>query len=457
MNSDTCHLSTEADLTTYPASARRLSTLPLDAFGGDFSEPLIQRRSALLISAATVLASAGLHGLPSDTEYTGMFQLATHSTLGSAHSNSTDQSGDRQRIARQIQALQRPELIRPAIDPLRDHYPDLTYETLTRDLEISYNSGADALNVTYRNADAEQVEAVLQAVAGAYLTAGQTCQTPACVGTEFIETQLSQMQTHIGQLQNDLSTFDAHHRLSDLNTQLDQLSGRVNRLTQQRINTDAELLGYDDLKVLLEKQFQVTGTPLLITELLAQIPSYNERLHQIQVLNRYLANELSREAPDRARLQTIQSHRQKLIHEVRIDIHLAMHNSSPTSALGKFRQTLDSDRLNQLEMWVQTSHELHIQHDYRHAIAQIEHPLTQHLARRQALVNYRAHLQHELQVATQTVNQYQARLAELQPIAAQQQQSWQLIAAPEIIDGGADHVTVARAWSHPITSELSKR
>lgn len=431
------------------------SSKPNTAWERDPELP-IQRHSALLVSAATVLASAGLQGLPTEPEYTGQFQLATDSASTSKHLSPTNLDGDRHRIARQIQALHSPEFINPALQQLGDRYPDLTYETLTRDLEITYDSGAETLNVTYQDTDAQQVEDVLQAMADAYLDDGQTCQTPACTGTAFIETQLSQLNSRIDQIQTDLSTFEAHHHISDLQTQIDQLSSRIDRLSRQRISTETEMSGHNDLQTSLQKQFPITGASQLATELLTQVPHYNERLYQIRRLNRYLASELSRETPDQARLQAIQAHRQKLIQGLRVDIHLTIHDDIPPSSQPDTPKVLDSDRLDQLEMWIQTIHNLRIQRDYQQAIAQLEQPLTQHLVRRQTLVNYYAHLQRELRLANQTVNQYQAKLAELEPIAAQQRQSWQLVTAPQLLDEGTDSPTaIAQMRPGSITTALS--
>ncbi len=172
---------------------------------------VVRRRAVVIGTVAIALSTTvWLSTLSRQAEYEGNFMLLVEpvtaeskleglTELPGANANLQQQGLD---YDTQILVLQSPELMAPMIKQLATRYPDITYNSLLKNLTISRFQDTKILAVSYQDSDPQKIQFVLQNLAKGFLKYSlQERQTNLRQGIQFVNYQLPQLQARVNGLQ----------------------------------------------------------------------------------------------------------------------------------------------------------------------------------------------------------------------------------------------------------------
>lgn len=394
----------------------------------------IARRRAIVMTGATVgvIAAGGsaLFFLQQTTPpvYTGQFQVLVEPVTAedkqarlSTQAQGADATSGLQTInveqstldyETQIAVLRSPRLLEPIVKQLQTRYPDITYDTLIRRLDIvRVRSEVDKrqqeptklIQVLYRDTDPEKIQFVLDQISQAYLKYSlKERQTNIRQGIKFINGQLDPLRKRVDSLQREVQDLRQRYGLVDPDVQGQQLSARANTLEQQRADSQTQLAEIRSRYNNLQQQLQGANLPTVLGE----APYYQNLLNQYQELEGRIALESARLRPDNPALQALLDRRQQL---------QALMRQEATRVLGK------------------TADQIEIAEARSRAIAESEGSVNERIQQLPFIARQYADLQRDLAIATESLNKFLIRREALQIDAAQQEVPWELTTPPDLL------------------------
>lgn len=392
-----------------------LNPVPLpDWGGGEFDLPqffALLRRRALVIGgvAIAVTTTVWVWTLAQTPVYEGRFQLLVEAVTADRDLNKLTEvtksdAGPSSSLdyQTQIQVLRSPELMTPIVEQIRSRYSNISYGALVSNLLVIRLQETKILEVRYRDSDPDKVKFVLDQISEAYLKYSlQERQTNLRQGIEFVEDQLSKLQTRVDKLQDQLQNFRQRYNFIDPSAQSQQISTQTSTIAQQRLDTQKQLAETQALYANL--QGSMGGASAL-----QAAPVYQRLLGQLREIESKIAIEASRFSDVNPAIQTLRDQRDNL---------LPLLRQEAARVLG--------DRL------AEVASQIEVLQVRSQAIAQAESSLNQQLKDLPVLSRRYADLQRELNVAIESLNRFLATREKLQVDAAQKEVPWQQISAPE--------------------------
>ncbi|MBW4659243.1 MAG: polysaccharide biosynthesis tyrosine autokinase [Drouetiella hepatica Uher 2000/2452] len=400
------------------------------------------RRRAKLIAAVmigTVVAGGGLlFSIKSVTpaKYAGRFQLlvepvnadqqqARSSAQAQGVENSLppfDPSRSSLDYGTQIRILQSPRLMNGIVKELQTRYPDITYEKLLLNLELSRitsltldlkEQGTKIIDVSYQDSDPRKVQYVLDKISQAYLQYSlKDRQSTIRQGIKFIDSQLPQLQQQVNSLQGQIQDLRERNSIVDPELEAQQLSQQASNLGQQSSDSQTDLAEAQARTETLSQQLQSNN----LTSVLGEAPYYQSLLNQYQEIAGEIATESGRLQPDNPAMQALLEKQQNLQSLMDIEAARVVSKAADSITVAEAR-----DR----------------------AITQSEAEVNQEIQLIPAVARQYADLQRELELATESLNKFSSRQEALQIDAAQQEVPWELITPPQLIrdeDGNLEKV-----------------
>jgi len=377
------------------------------------------RRRAIVIAVVAISVTVGITLLLSKRAptYEGKFQLLVEpvttaenkllsvvtQTLG-VTSSKTDATLD---YDSQIQVLLSPKQVNPIVEKLQKKYPNITFESLVGVLTIKRFTNKDVqtkiLEITYSDKDPEQVQFVLDQVSQAYLKYSlEDRQTYLSQGLVFIENQIPQMQRQVDTLAKKLQTLRQKYNLVDPAIQDRYLTEQINGIVQQRIDNQMKLAESQTVYATLQKLYEEGK----IVGILSQDGvSYGQLIRQVGEIENQIAEVSVRFREESKTMQVLRQQQKEL----------------QLRARQEARNILEKTRGQVLAL--ETRQEI---------ITQAESRIRQRISELPTITRQSNDLQSQLQVANDTLNQLLTKRDKLRIDAAQQEVSWQLIAAPEL-------------------------
>lgn len=407
---------------------------------------LFNRRTGALAGAAIALVGGTtLVQLANQTDqYEGKFQLlvepGAEATVPATQANAqATRSTPTVDYATQIQVLWSPKVLAPVVQQLQTQYADLNYDTLAQKLDITHRDDDKTLEIRYQDPDPQKVQAVLEKVSHAYLQYSQQCRTNLCRELQFVEKRLPQIQKQAVVAQQNLQRLQQRHGITEPTALGQQLSQRSDVLTQQRQALQVRLIeARTQLAILQQRSGQQRLSPTdtdLAEQSLTRNDRYQSLLAQLQTIADQLAVELARPQPDSATLQPLKQRYQvisaQMTEAAQAPIARQLAQAIADFQTGKMTDYTAIVQQQNLLEWVTAATQVRVLTLTEQVIAQTEGHVQQQIKQWAVLARQYAELNLELKFATDNLNLYTAKRAELQQFLTPRT-NWQLTNAPTV-------------------------
>jgi polysaccharide biosynthesis transport protein len=283
---------------------------------------------------------------------------------------------------------------------------DPCYKAVTRRLEVAaVGKESNIVQATYEGADAEEVQTMLKLVSEAYLKYSlDSRQLDISRAIKFVDTKLPDLRGRVTNLQAALQQLRIRNNLIDPESRGDQLSGQVNSFSQQQLDAQIELEQVRSLYADLQGQLRQSNETAA-SSALSENPRYQAVLNQLLELDAKIAATSSVFLETTPDMQVLLEQRQKLL-----DILAREGSQAQKEVLKKIqglevRQQSLQKTLNDLNSDVRT-------------LSGVSREYTD--------------IQRELQIATDTLNQFLAKQQALQIETAQREVPWEVLTPPTL-------------------------
>jgi capsular exopolysaccharide synthesis family protein len=390
-----------------------------------------RRRAPLMamVSLGTTLLAGGLLLLIiklTPPQYVGKFQLLVEPITAEAQlaRSSTRAQGsdvpDTQRMnieqasldyESQIRILSGPKLLEPVVRQVRQWYPNVTYETLTKNLKITRittlsldkkEEGTKLINVNYQDPDPEKIKFVLDRLSQTYLNYSlKERQSPIRRGIQFIDSQLLPLRQRVDSLQRQIQDLRERYNIVEPEQQGNQLTQTTGKLDEVEAENQTQLAEAKATRNTLARQLQ-DASPQSV---LGQTTYYKPLLDQYQLVEGQIAVESARSKPDSPAMQALLEKRQNLQNLLNREASRVVKNASDSITV------------------VEARHQ---------ATKRVQAEMNQKIGQLPAITRQYADLQRELALATDSLNKFATRQEALQIDAAQQEIPWELTITPRL-------------------------
>lgn len=399
-----------------------------------------QRRVVVVAGLAVAVTSANLAQVLSRTpEYEGKFQIlvepaiANRSAQAQALNNGYETAVPTIDYDTQIEVLRSAALLTPVVEQLRAQDIEVDYDALSRNLHIAQLEAPGMLEVTYQDANPETVQVVLDQVVDAYLVYAQQCQSGACKGLEFVNAQIPQVQQRVEDLRQQLQGFQQQHDLSDPDAQGQRLSAFSREIANQQATLQTSLPKVRSSQVMLQQQMGLADSAIAET-LLDQSSNYQTLLDQLRTVELEIAQESTRFQINAEKVESLQQEHRELQLQLRLEARQIALNYLSTNPTIAITESVEMPVPPEMALrWIETTQYLQVLEIRQQSLKRAETLLAQQTEQWAALSRQYSQVKQELHTATGTLNQYLAKRQELEPQAAQEKITWEVIAPPELI------------------------
>jgi capsular exopolysaccharide synthesis family protein len=411
---------------------------------------MFQRNLLLISSIASLVATITIYFvLSSPRSYEGNFQILVEPVTSEA--KLTDPSfisrnGEVNNNPKTdvnypslLRVLQGTEMLGRVVQKIQARYPDITYETLNQNLVVQ-RIGEDLLDSTniieviYKDSDPEKVEFVLSEIAQEYLSFSLNDRKKRInAGVKFIDAQLPKLQQQVSTLEGNLQRLQQKYKLSDPESQVEELSQQVREVEAQKLNAQKDLQENKRLYERLQQQLRLTPDEALAASTLSQEPRYQELLGELKKLESVMAMEAARFSEEHPSFQKLRQQQQNLSQLLNQEAQNILGQKLPTQGVNpQLLNFQDPTRLALIKQLVDTTNNIQVLESRLGALAQSEAYLAQQV--NQFPVNMRQYneLRRRLEIATKTLNQLSIQRETLQVDAAQREVPWEVVSPPRI-------------------------
>ncbi len=410
----------------------------------------IQRNVLLITGVTTVVTTTALYsGLisPPPHSYEGDFRLLVEpitsearftdpSVLSRDGGVSTTISVDYPTL---LQILQSPGLLSKIAKQIQARYPDVSYDSLTRDLVVqrigtNLSDATKLIEVRYKGEDPEKVQFVLAELAKGYLKYSlEDRKTRIGEGVKFIEDQLPRLQQQVDGLEGQLQALQQRYKLSAPASEGAQLSEQLREIKAQKLQTQRELWELNTLYTTLQKQLKLAPNEAVAASTISEDPNYQELLRQLKQIESQIAVESARFSEENPALQGLREKHKNLSlllnQETRRIVGQDLPSTKGNSQVPAFQNSLRQGLIKELVYTVNQRQVLEVRDQ---AITQTEAFLNQQVKQFPAIIRRYNDLHRRLDIATKTLNQLLIQRETLRVEAAQKEVPWEVVSAPRV-------------------------
>ncbi|NEO44040.1 MAG: polysaccharide biosynthesis tyrosine autokinase, partial [Moorea sp. SIO4A3] len=301
----------------------------------------------------------------------------------------------------QIQVLRSPELMALVLKELQKTYPEISYNSLIKDLTITRLGKTKILEISYQGKDPDLILTILNQLSQVYLEYSLAeRQTNLKLGIQFVEDQLPSLQARVNQLQNQLQVFRERYQFTDPESQAQVIASQIGTLKQQNLALEQELVLARSYLASLQDE---TGA----LAALGEAPLYQQIIGQLRSIETQIAGELTRFQPQSTAIQLLQNQRQNLLPILEQEAERVLNS--------KFAEGVTE--VQRLETKRQT-------------LFVAQQQLDQQAQQIPALIRRYTDLQLEIQIAMEGLNRFRSTQETLQIQAAQSEIPWEVIEDP---------------------------
>lgn len=407
------------------------------------------RRRVLLILGVTsaITLAAGVKAFSDTPIYNGSFEILVQPTTAeeqiissAADSAATGQGSGQVSGQVGIQDGVTPDLLKilgssrillPVVEDLQKQDPDICNQIMQLDPEaaaamaslsktvvnqrcyqalmsnLTVETEADQsfiVKVTYKGLDPDKVETILDLVSKAYLDYSlESRQANVRRGIDFVDNRLPDLRDRVAMLQDQLQRLRQQYNLIDPESRGAELSGQVSAFTQEQLQSQVNIQQARERSADLQSQLAQQSTELAASSALSENSRYQSLISQLLELDAQIAQASTLYLDAAPEMQVLQEQRQRLL--------------SLLSREGNVVQRQVGGDLRQLEVRDQ-------------ALQQTLGTLKSDVNELAVISRVYTDLTRELDIATQSLNQFLTQQESLQIEAAQRQVPWELLTPP---------------------------
>ncbi|MBD2460564.1 hypothetical protein H6G89_05855 [Oscillatoria sp. FACHB-1407] len=411
-----------------------------DAPVNSWLQALKQHQTIAIAGVAIAVGSAGLAKILTQpiSQHEGRFYLTT-----SAATSATDtvavatQSQSYSAIApptinleQRMEVLTSRTMLESAIAQLQAEGINIDYTSLVNRLKIAPTNNPNVVEVSYHTNDAKQLQAVLETMSEVYTNDNESCIAQACHKLEFIEMQMSSIQTRITALQANVNQFQQQHQISKLQAQQQQtlaLKTQLNqRIAQNRAKLEAARKQVNQLTLQLGQQ----AYPFSAKGLLMHNTRYQVLMEQLRSVENSIAEELQQPQIRQNHLQPLYAQYQALLAQLKEETNTVSNHFILNYVIGQ--PTPLTSQLSDVKQWVEVTHQVEILSLHQQTLDQLNRILNQRTSQPAIALEQYAHLQRQLDDANELLEQYSAERQYLEALTGLEN-SWNLVAPPEVL------------------------
>ncbi|MCL1464312.1 GumC family protein [Argonema galeatum] len=333
----------------------------------------------------------------------------------------------------QTEVLRSPSVLTPIVEKIKAKYPEITYESLIGNLIITRLGQTKIIEVRYQDVDPKKINDVLQQVADGYLSYSRTeRQSDVREGIQFVQEQLPNLRLRVDTLQARLQKFRQQYNFIDPETKAQELSGRMNSISQEQSNTKTKLDEMRSLYGTLQGQLGLQPNEAILASALSEASRYQKLLTEFQDVETKLAVESVRFTAENPTILALKEQREKLLPLINKEAQRVLGNNLSAATVNRERLTYqNSIRLSLTQQFVETTNQIKVLEVRNKALDQAEALLIREFKEMPIRAREYTDLKRELQVSTESLLRFLSSRESLEIEAAQKATPWQLINTPE--------------------------
>ncbi len=306
---------------------------------------------------------------------------------------------------------------------------------------------AKIIEVRYGGGDPQTVQLALQELAKGYLRYSlEDRKTRIGGGVQFIEDQLPRLQQRVDDLEGELQVLQQRYRLSDPESEGQELAKQVRDIETQKLGTQRDLQEQKTLYSILKRQLGLAPDEAIAASALSEDPRYQALLTQLKTIESQIAIKSARFSEDSPVVQALREQQKNLSSLLdqeaqRILGQTASNQASDPQAL-TFQNSIRIDLIKQLVETVNKGQVLEVRNQ---SVSQTKAALDQQLQQFPELIRRYTDLKRQRELAAKTLDQLLIQRETLRVEAAQKEVPWEIVSAPDLVrDAGGNPMPVAR-------------
>jgi len=337
----------------------------------------------------------------------------------------------------QTEVLRSPSVLTPIVEQIKAKYPEITYESLMGNLIVTRLGQTKIIEVRYQDVDPKKINDVLQQVADGYLSYSRTeRQSDVREGIQFVQQELPNLRLRVDTLQARLQKFRQQYNFIDPETKAQELSGRMNSISQEQSNTKTKLDEMRSLYGTLQGQLGLQPNEAILASALSEASRYQKLLSEFQDVETKLAVESVRFTAENPTILALKEQREKLLPLINKEAQRVLGNNLSPATINRERLTYqNSIRLSLTQQFVDTTNQIKVLEVRNKALDQAEVLLIREFKEMPIRAREYTDIKRELQVSTESLLRFLSSRESLEIEAAQKATPWQLINAPEAAVG----------------------
>jgi polysaccharide biosynthesis transport protein len=395
--------------------------------------PKSDPRRVIVVAAAVAVTAGALTPVFSQAPvYEGSFQLASEQVTTPSRYGSSPAAQPNIAPPSPIDShvLESYRLLEPVVQQLQ--LPHLSYQSLAENLTITTENGR--MRVTYRDADPQRVQLVLSQLSQAYVNYGQECQGDTCLGIEYIEGQIPQVQAQIQILSTEIEQLHQQYGVNNLQVQLKQLDSRTTDLSKQEAQLEGQLAEARQTYTQLQQRLALKADEAIATQLLSQDSRYRMLLAQFQTLDQQFAPQFANlGAGDPNEVRALQAQHQRVMNQLTQQAQSTLQQYLSNPAANTQNPVFQNGtQLQLLQQSVLVVHATQMMEARQATLALAKKGTEQQRGQMIQLLGRYDALRHKLDAETQSLQQYFDQLEELQQ-STQSEQALKMTQVPEVV------------------------
>ncbi|MGI0491721.1 GumC family protein [Alkalinema pantanalense CENA528] len=407
-----------------PGNGQRPSWLP--AIGGNQPRPneendvldisqllsILKRRALIILGVTTVVATAAAAKGKLDPTYRATLQILTrpvtveNQVVSSLPQALREEQRSPSGIAKgydetKLRLLISPALVDPVVNELKGKYPDISYGSIVKGLQVKPVGETDIFEVQYNDSSSERVKDILEALGKRYIDyALQDRLADTKKGITFIDEQLKPLKDQVSYWQGKLQTFRQQNTFFDPESQSRELSEQVATFRRQRLDNEVQLKQSMGLYQELQNEIDRSPSDRTATIALKQSDTYKQLLGQLLALDARIAEQGSIYEAGSEDMQILRDNRAKLMPLLEREAERVREEVA-----SQVRDYAERDR----------------------ALRKTEDELAQRIKNLSNVAREYTDIQRELKVSTDNLDQFLAKRSALDIDAGQRQTPWEIV------------------------------
>ena len=287
----------------------------------------IIRRKLLVIAGftLTITSFAFLKLLITPPVYDASFEMLSESlniesSLTSSNYNEISKETREESISLELdpielKILSSPKLISQVVEPLKEKYPEISYQNIVNDLTVEIKETSEKRNillVAYKHADEKQVLDVIDRLAQVYEDYSlQKRQAGINRAISFVDEQIPKVASQVNKLENQINDLRSKYSFVDPNISIDRITNQLDTLSQEKEEVVAE---YQELTSKVRNLDRELGYPNISSTTAIELgtPRYLELLNQLRDIDVEIGRKSAIFTNNSIEIQTLKQEKQQI-------------------------------------------------------------------------------------------------------------------------------------------------